>query len=394
VFHQKHCLTTVNLIALLSSGATPSDTRNHVDIVVHQGGIEACVHAMRAHQSGLAIARAVNNALTKIAAAPKGATAVATRGASRQLMRALALFSTVRYVSMPLSHTTCSGKGFGCVVAVTVLAGTGAMCFPGWGGVGWGGVGWGGVGWGGVGWGGVGWGGVGWGGVGGTRWGADPVFLGGLQVPSRDADDVVLSMLQVLDVVASRSAESADILRKQGIADAVIACIDCPKAEPDADKAAASSGASSLPCVYAVCSAVCMVLLPVHACRLVSLFRCAHVGGRGMSVCCSVSPFWVACVGLQFHHVSYCAVPPPSPPPYSRTCLCPGPQLGAIPAALRRAAGPLWGSTWARPRLGTGVGVGVQGAGVAPAPPPPPTPLTPSPRPTFWPQWCPFCPSW
>jgi hypothetical protein len=93
---QKHCLTTVNLIALLSSGASPSDTRNHVDIVVHQGGIEACVSAMRAHQTGLAVARAVNNALTKIAAAPKGATAVATRGASRQLMRALALFSAVR----------------------------------------------------------------------------------------------------------------------------------------------------------------------------------------------------------------------------------------------------------------------------------------------------------
>ena len=41
---------------------------------------------------------------------------------------------------------------------------------------------------------------------------------------------------QVLDSVASRSTEAADILRKQGIADAVIACIDCPKTEVEGDK--------------------------------------------------------------------------------------------------------------------------------------------------------------
>ena len=66
-------------------------------------------------------------------------------------------------------------------------------------------------------------------------------------MPTRDADDVVLSMLQVLDVVASRSSESADILRKQGIADAVIACIDCPKTEPEAEK---SSGGGACPPPY------------------------------------------------------------------------------------------------------------------------------------------------
>jgi hypothetical protein len=49
--------------------------------------------------------------------------------------------------------------------------------------------------------------------------------------------------LQVLDVVASRGAESADILRKQGIADAVIACIDAPKTEVEVDKSGAATGA-------------------------------------------------------------------------------------------------------------------------------------------------------
>jgi hypothetical protein len=38
-----------------------------------------------------------------------------------------------------------------------------------------------------------------------------------------------LLVVQVIDTVASRGAESADILRKQGMADAVIACIDAPK---------------------------------------------------------------------------------------------------------------------------------------------------------------------
>jgi hypothetical protein len=56
---QRHCTAAINLIALLSTGTTPNDTRNHVDLVVQFGGIEACVSAMRAYQSGVCSLAAV-----------------------------------------------------------------------------------------------------------------------------------------------------------------------------------------------------------------------------------------------------------------------------------------------------------------------------------------------
>lgn len=47
---QRHCTTSINLLTLLSSGSDKAVIRAHVDIVVQNGGVEACVNAMRANQ--------------------------------------------------------------------------------------------------------------------------------------------------------------------------------------------------------------------------------------------------------------------------------------------------------------------------------------------------------
>ena len=123
---------------------------------MQHGGVESCVKVMSANNSNLALIKIANNTLLRIANAPKGATAVATRGGSRQLLR--------------------------------VLPGIAAF-------------------------------------------------------PSREADEVVLVMLQVLDAVASGGSESADILRKQGVIDVAIDCADLKKGDAAAAAAEATETA-------------------------------------------------------------------------------------------------------------------------------------------------------
>ncbi|MCV5919297.1 hypothetical protein OFN60_38305, partial [Escherichia coli] len=66
-----------------------ADTRTKVDAVIGAQGIEACVGMLRCHSAALDVCHAATGALTRVAVTPKGATAVATRGGSRQIIRVL-----------------------------------------------------------------------------------------------------------------------------------------------------------------------------------------------------------------------------------------------------------------------------------------------------------------
>lgn len=96
--HQLHSFArdSTTLISWLASGATATYVRDHVDILVTQQGIEACVAMLRAHQSSVEICTAVAGALSRIAGSNRGAIAIAQRGASRQIIRMLRAAAALR----------------------------------------------------------------------------------------------------------------------------------------------------------------------------------------------------------------------------------------------------------------------------------------------------------
>jgi len=87
---------STTLISWLASGATAAQVRDHVDIIVAQQGIEACVAMLRAHQTSVEICSGVAGALSRIAGSNRGAIAIAQRGASRQVIRMLRAAAALR----------------------------------------------------------------------------------------------------------------------------------------------------------------------------------------------------------------------------------------------------------------------------------------------------------
>ena len=136
---KQFALASVTLLSWLASGHTQSVVRDHVERIVSAQGIEACVAMLRAHQGSVEVCSAVAGALTRIAVAAKGATAVATRGGSRQIIRML--------------HSTAALR-------------------------------------------------------------------------SNPGDELLLAYLRLMDTCAAGGPDSADILRRQGLVDAVVACVD------------------------------------------------------------------------------------------------------------------------------------------------------------------------
>lgn len=79
----------ITLLSWLASGKSHGDVRVHVDALISAQGVEACVAFLRAQQSALDICASVAGTLARISVSPKGAAAVAQRGASRQIIRML-----------------------------------------------------------------------------------------------------------------------------------------------------------------------------------------------------------------------------------------------------------------------------------------------------------------
>ena len=79
----------LTLVSWLAVGHTPLETRAQVELLVSSAVVEACVALLRAHQDSLQICSDAAGALLRVASIGKGAVAVTTRGASRQLIRML-----------------------------------------------------------------------------------------------------------------------------------------------------------------------------------------------------------------------------------------------------------------------------------------------------------------
>jgi len=136
---RQFAVASITLMSWLASGHSQSEVRDHVDAVIGAQGIEGVVAMLRAHQASIETCAAAAGALTRISVSPKGATAVATRGGSRQIIRML--------------HSTAA-------------------------------------------------------------------------LQSNAGDELLLAYLRLMDTCAAGGAESADILRRQGLVDAVVACTD------------------------------------------------------------------------------------------------------------------------------------------------------------------------
>ncbi len=79
----------LTLVSWLAVGHTPLETRSQVELLISSAVVEACVALLRAHQDSLQICSDAAGALLRVASIGRGAVAVATRGASRQLIRML-----------------------------------------------------------------------------------------------------------------------------------------------------------------------------------------------------------------------------------------------------------------------------------------------------------------
>jgi hypothetical protein len=86
----------VALLSWLASGQNHAKVREHVEALIDAGGIEASVAFLRSQNGALDMYSAVSGALARIAVAPRGAAAVAQRGASRQIIRMLREVATLR----------------------------------------------------------------------------------------------------------------------------------------------------------------------------------------------------------------------------------------------------------------------------------------------------------
>jgi hypothetical protein len=132
-------LASITLVSWLASGHSASEVRDNVDNVINAQGIEGIVGMLRSHQASIEACMAAAGALTRIAVSAMGATAVATRGGSRQITRML--------------HATAAMR-------------------------------------------------------------------------KHDGDVLLLTYLRLLDTCAAGGTEAADILRRQGVVDAVVGCVD------------------------------------------------------------------------------------------------------------------------------------------------------------------------
>lgn len=115
--------SSLTLVSWLAVGSTPLLTRTQVELLVSSGVVEACVALMRAHQSSMTVCSDAAGALSRIAAISKGAVAVTTRGASRQLIRMLGPAARMRtdagdelLLAFLRLLETCSSAGESCTI--------------------------------------------------------------------------------------------------------------------------------------------------------------------------------------------------------------------------------------------------------------------------------------
>jgi len=199
---------SITLLAWLASGHSMDDIREHVDGVIAVQGIEAIVSMLRAHQAAVDICSASAGGLTRVAVTPKGATAVATRGGSRQIVRML--------------HATASLR-------------------------------------------------------------------------SNAGDELLLAYLRLLDAIAAGGAESADILRRQGTVDAVVACVDAGtgrdfRADGGVDAAAAGRVAAVVAGAGGAAPVVMVVVPTAMRARMCPMPPCAPTLTTPSAPCCRASP--------------------------------------------------------------------------------------------------------
>jgi hypothetical protein len=88
--------SALTLMQWLSWGSTTGDVRARASELVAAGIVEGVTAVLRSQAKNLVLMGAVADALGRIAESPKGAVAVATRGATRQLARQLGALAAVR----------------------------------------------------------------------------------------------------------------------------------------------------------------------------------------------------------------------------------------------------------------------------------------------------------